>query len=157
MSIRYSRILSILIIAVMPFLIAGLFVYRNDFPDVESIFGASVHLAEDVFFPSSIIPAIGCVVVALIIQIPLFIILRANPSVRATKFVTILTGLALIPILWTAIVSTEIWVQSLYFGLWDMYVIGFPPMSTSSFVVGIIISALILLLSIQPMSKKKAT
>ena len=156
MSIRYSRILSILVIAVIPFLIAGLFVYRNEFPDVEPIFGAPVHLAGDVFFASSTIPAIGSVVMALIIQIPLFIITQANPSTRITKLVITLTGIALIPILWAAIVSTEIWVRSLYFGLWDMYVLGFSPMSTSSYVIGIIISILILIFSIRPMHKMEA-
>ena len=156
MSIRYSRILSILVIAVIPFLIAGLFVYRNEFPDVEPIFGAPVHLAGDVFFASSTIPAIGSVVMALIIQIPLFIITQANPSTRITKLVITLTGIALIPILWAAIVSTEIWVRSLYFGLWDMYVLGFSPMSTSSYVIGIIISILILIFRIRPMHKMEA-
>jgi len=157
MSLRHSRILSILIIAVIPFLISGLFVYRNEFPEVEPFFGAPVHLAGDVFFASSTIPAIGSLVMALIIQIPLFLILRANPSTRTTKLVIILTGIALIPILWVAIVSTEIWVRSLYFGLWDMFVLEFPQMSTSSLVVGIIVSMLILLLSIQPVSKMEAS
>ena len=156
MGVRHSRILSIILIAGTPFLIAGIFVYRNAFPDVETIIGAPIHLARDVFLASSIIPAIGSVLVALLIQTPLLLMLRSDPVTHVSKLVLILTGIALLPILWVAIVVTETWVRSIYFGLWDMYVLGFPPVSTTSLVVGILVSIFVLLLSIQPAIKKGA-
>ena len=66
-----------------------------------------------------------------------------------------MTGIALLPILWVAIVVTETWVRSIYFGLWYMYVLGFPPVSTTSLVVGILVSIFVLLLSIQPAIKRE--
>jgi len=150
MNIRYSRIISIILIAGIPFLIAGLFVYRYVIPEPDLIFGTPVHPARDIFFASSIIPAIGSFVVALLFQAPLFLILRSDPITHKTRLVLISTGIALVPILWVAIVVTETFLRSLYFGLWDMNVLGFPAMSTSSLVIGIFVSLLILSLSIQP-------
>ena len=93
---------------------------------------------------------------ALLIQTPLLLMLRSDPVTHVSKLVLILTGIALLPILWVAIVVTETWVRSIYFGLWDMYVLGFPPVSTTSLVVGILVSIFVLLLSIQPAIKKGA-
>ena len=150
MNIRYSRIISIALVAVIPFLIAGFFVYRYVIPEPDLISGIPVHPGRDIFFASSTIPAIGSVVVALLVQAPLFLMLRSDPITRKTRIVSILTGIALVPILWVAIVVTETWLRSLYFGLWDMNVLGFPAMSTSSLVFGILVSIFILGLSAQP-------
>jgi len=150
MNIRYSRIISIILVAGIPFLIAGFFVYRYVIPEPDLIFGTPVHPGRDIFFASSIIPAIGSVGVALLVQAPLFFMLRSYPITNITRIVSKLTGIALVPILWVAIVVTETWLRSLYFGLWDMNVLGFPAMSTSSLFFGILVSILILGLSAQP-------
>ena len=149
MNIRYSRIISIIIVAGIPFLIAGFFVYRYVIPEPDLIFGTPVHPGREIFFASSIIPAIGSVIVALLVQAPLFLMLRSDPITHKTRIVSILTGIALVPILWIAIVVTETWLRSLYFGMWDMNVLGFPVMSTSSLLFGLLVSILILGMSTQ--------
>jgi hypothetical protein len=156
MTTKNSRILCIPIIAGIPFLIAGLFVYRNTFPEAGPMFGAPVHLARDVFFASSIPPTLFSLAVSMLFQAPLFFILRRDPILRKTKLVLILTGIALIPVLWATIVVTETLVRSRYFALWDMYIIGFPPMSTSSIVIGVVSSIVILFLGIHPAMNKNA-
>lgn len=156
MSIRYSRIISILLVSGIPFLIAGFFVYRYVIPEPDLIFGTPVHPGRDLFFASSIIPVIGSVVVALLVQAPLFLMLRSDPITHKTRIVSIITGIALVPILWVAIIVTETWLRSLYFGQWDMNALGFPAMSTSSILFGVRISILILGLSTQHAINQKA-
>ena len=156
MTTKNSRILCILIIAGIPFLIAGLFVYRNTFPEVEPMFGAPVHLARVVFFASSIPPALVSLAVSMLILAPLALIFRRDPILRHTKLVLILTGIALISVLWATIVVAETLVHSRYFALWDKYVLGFSPMSTSSIVIGVISSMVILFLGIHPAMNKNA-
>ncbi len=148
MANRYARIAVVLMIGVIPFLVSGIFIYRNTFPEIEPLFGHPVHLARDFFFASSYIPALGAMLAAFLVQAPFFI-RRFNRSSSANQFVHLLSGLAQLLILWVAIVVTEIWVRSIYFGLWDMYVLEFNPMSTSSYFIGITMSIIILLMTFQ--------
>lgn len=142
MNIRHSRFLIIIFIAAIPFLIAGLFVYRNVFPD-----GLS-HPARNIFLNSSIIPAAGSIILALMIQIPYFRLLREDGNTPKFKLISILTGLALIPILWGSIIATEAWLRSAYIGLWGALVREISPLSVSSILAGIAVSIVVISQSI---------
>ena len=147
---KKTRIFCILIIAGIPIFISGLFVYRNPFPAVDPVTGASIHLARDVFLGASLPTGLAANAVLLGIHAPLSSIWRRDASHQHSTLALSLTAIATISVLWAAIIVTEVLIRSRSLALWDMYIRNIQLMSTSSIVLGILASVAVLLLGIHP-------
>jgi len=148
MTDKHARTATIVLFGLIPFLLSSIFLFRNTFPNIDPISGTPIHVVRDVIVASSIFPAFGAMFAAFTIQ-ALFIKRRFSHSTSANKIIHILSSLAMLLVLWVSIVVTEIWVHSIYFGLWDMYVLEFNPMSASSYIIGIAMSLYILFTTFQ--------
>jgi hypothetical protein len=139
MDIRYSRFFILIVIATIPFAIAGLFVYQNSYS------GPLKYPGRILFLASSVIPAVASTTLAISVQILPRSIFR-SPEEKSEER-QILLSVAFILALWAAIAATEALLRIFYVGIWGVGISDFPLISASSIFIGIPASFILLVLS----------
>jgi len=156
MNIKHSRLLCIVLITSIPFAIAGLFLLKNEFPSSEPIFGNPVLPWRDVVLASSLPPAIVAFALSLLLQVLLIYTLRSGRGTPRVIPIRILTGLALMLVVWAAIFVTEFSLRTRFFALWD-HISGFGRIiSTSSIFLGVFSTLFILIFSLHPAMNRQS-
>jgi hypothetical protein len=148
MGIKYSRLLKIIVSAVIPLIIAGSFIYRNSFLGTVPNAGISLLLA------ISVLPAIVMVFVVVIHFLPAY--LQAKSARLDGRIDFILVGVMLILVLWAAIAATESLLRLFYFGVWGLNIAASSLMSTSSIVLGIMATFVLMALNFHEAKGRRA-
>jgi len=150
MNIRYSRFFIFIIIAAIPFTIAGLFVYQNSFS------GPLKHPGRILFLASSVVPAIASTALALsVLNLPRSIF-RSQGEKSVEGKIKFLLGFAFSLALWASIAATEALLRIFYVGIWGAGISDFPLISASSMFIGVLASIILLVLSSCDVSKYEA-
>ena len=150
MNLRYSRFFILIIIAVIPFTIAGLFVYQNSFS------GPLKHPGRILFLASSVIPAITSIALAISVQNLPRSIFRSLGEKSEERKIKILLGVGFILALWAAIAATEAFLLIFYVGIWGAGISDFPLISASSIFIGVLASIILLVLSSREVNEYEA-
>jgi hypothetical protein len=150
MKIRYSRFFILVIIAAIPFMIAGLFVYQNSFS------GPLKHPGRILFLASSVIPAIASIALAIAVPNLPKSIFRSPGEKSEELRIKIFLGVAFILALWAAIAATEALLRIFYVGIWGEAISDFPLISASSMFIGVPASFFLLVLSFRDVSEYQA-
>lgn len=150
MNLRYSRFFILIIIAAIPFTIAGLFVYQNSFS------GPLKHPGRILFLASSVIPAITSIALAISVQNLPRSIFRSPGEKSEERKIKILLGVAFILALWAAIAATEALLRIFYVGIWGAGISDFPLISASSIFIGVLASIILLVLSSREVNEFEA-